>query len=320
MTLQDQKELTKVKSVPYIIRDDYHAMKPQEPINYLIENLITNASVNVFYGEPGSKKTYSLLSMAVAVANGKDWLGFKTKKSSVLFIDEESGEKRFSRRLNETIQGEDCQPNGNIKYISLGGFKLDRDICVQTLKKEIENNKIRLVIIDALAEIMDGDENSKKDVQPIMAALRKIADNTNCSIILIHHSNKGGGYRGSSVIKAASDLMIQVVSLPDKDIIDFYIDKNRDGKFPNFSAKACWNNDKFKLSHYENQEKLSPKEQYIINYLFTHGESYTNDIIKDVTICKPDQLRKSIFPLVKKNKIYCVNPNEKTNGAIYALV
>ena len=191
--------------------------------------------------------------MAVAVANGKEWLGFTTKKSPVLIIDEESGEKRFARRLNETMRGADCLATGQIYYISLAGFKLDKKEDIKTIESEIIRTESKLVIFDALADIMDGDENSKKDVQPVMNALRKIADNTDSSIILIHHSNKSGGYRGSTAIKASSDLMVQVTSDFDDSVVTFKTEKNRDGTYISWSAEATWDNDKFYF------ESTSPK-------------------------------------------------------------
>jgi RecA-family ATPase len=67
------------------------------------------------------------------------------------------------------------------------------------------------VIVDALADVMPGrDENAVKDTAPIFLTLRKIAEETQCAIIVIHHSNKTGGYRGSSAIKGAIDLLLSV--------------------------------------------------------------------------------------------------------------
>jgi RecA-family ATPase len=163
----------------YVLRNDSDAMKPQPPIEYVINDLITNSSLNVFYGEAGSKKTYVTISMAVAVVNGDDWLGFSTKKSPFIFIDEESGEKRFTRRLSEVMKGTDHVATEKLFYVSLAGFKLDNKEDIKTIESQINRTESKLIIIDALADIMDGDENSKKDVQPIMNALRKIADNTN---------------------------------------------------------------------------------------------------------------------------------------------
>lgn len=176
----------------YVVKTDHDAMLPQPPIDYIVNNLITTSSVSVFYGEPGSKKTYSILSLAVAVVNGIDWLGFSTKKYPVLYIDEESGDSRISKRMKETMNGLFCKSTGNLFYTSLSGFKLDRKEDVIIIENEVRDRKVKLIIFDALADIMDGDENLKKDVQPIMTSLRRIADSTNSAVIIIHHTGKSG--------------------------------------------------------------------------------------------------------------------------------
>ena len=80
----------------YVIRDASYALAPLPPIEWIIDQLISEGSVNLFYGEPGSKKTYSLLSLGVCVALGKSWLRFDTSQQDVLIIDEESGERRLA--------------------------------------------------------------------------------------------------------------------------------------------------------------------------------------------------------------------------------
>ncbi len=67
------------------------AMADQPPVQWVIEQLITAGSVSVFFGAPGSKKTWALLSLAVHVALGEPWLGFNTMPVKVLVIHEESG-------------------------------------------------------------------------------------------------------------------------------------------------------------------------------------------------------------------------------------
>ena len=304
----------------YALRNDEYAIRPQPPIDYIIGNLITNSSLNVFYGEAGSKKTYSALSMAVAVANGKEWLGFDTKKAPVLIIDEESGEKRLSRRLNETMKGMDCESSGQLYFISLAGFKLDNKEDVRTIESEINKLGAKLVIFDALADIMDGDENSKKDVQPVMNNLRKIADNTDSSIILIHHANKSGGYRGSTAIKASSDLMIQVSSDLDDSVISFKTEKNRDGTYISWSAEATWEDDIFYLLLTSPIKKSSSREEYVLNFLREAGESTIAEIIKNPIGCTVQGARKTVFALAKSGDIVRTNPEDKTKSAIYKIV
>jgi len=304
----------------YALRNDNYAIQPQPPIDYLITDLITNSSLNVFYGEPGSKKTYSALSMAVAVANGKDWLGFTTKKSPVLFIDEESGEKRLSRRLHETMLGMSCEATGQLFFISLANFKLDKKEDIRIIESEINKIGAKLVIFDALANIMDGDENSKKDVQPVMNSLRRIADNTDSSVILIHHANKSGGYRGSTAIKASSDLMVQVTSDLDDSIINFKTEKNRDGTYISWSAEAIWEDDKFYLEQTSPIQKTSSREEYVLNYLRENGESSVTEIIENPIGCTKQGARKAIYSLVKSDDIIRTNPKEGNKSAKYKII
>jgi hypothetical protein len=303
----------------FLIRSDKDAIQPQPPIDYIIPNLITNSSLNVFYGEAGSKKTYTALSMAVAVANGIDWLSFHTRKCPVLIIDEESGEKRLSRRLHETMEGLSCLASGQIYYTCLEGIKFDKQSHIKDVESAILETKAKLVIIDALADVMDGDENSKRDVQPVMNALRKIADNTDSAILLIHHSNKSGGYRGSTAIKASSDLMVQVTSDFDDSIITFKTEKNRDGSYTTWSAEATWDDDVFYLVPISNIKKNTGREEFVLSYLLEHGESAITDIIESPIGCTTSGARKAIYSLAKDEKIIRTNPEEGNKGARYIL-
>jgi RecA-family ATPase len=304
----------------YALRNDTYAIQPQPPIDYLIIDLITNSSLNVFYGEAGSKKTYSALSMAVAVANGIDWLGFTTKKSPVLIIDEESGEKRLSRRLNEVMRGMNLGASEQLFFISLAGFKLDKKEDVRIIESEINKIGAKLVIFDALADIMDGDENSKKDVQPVMNNLRKIADNTDSSILLIHHANKGGGYRGSTAIKASSDLMVQVTSDLDDSVINFKTEKNRDGTYISWTAEANWDDDIVTIEPTSPIQKTSSREDYVLTYLRENGESLVSDIIENPIGCTKQGAKKAVYSLVKSGDIVRTNPKEGNKGAKYKVV
>jgi hypothetical protein len=302
----------------YILRDAAYALEPQPPINYIVNNLLTNSSLNLFFGEPGSKKTYTTLSLAVCVANGKPWLDFKTKQTPVLIIDEESGERRFSRRLAEAIRGELCDTSSPIHYASLAGFKLDSDNDPTILQALIENTAAGLVIFDALADLMDGDENDKKDVQPVFNHLRKIAENTDSAILVIHHSNKQGGYRGSSAIKGSVDLMVQVTSENGSNLINFQTEKNRDGEKTAWAAEAVWTESEFYLKPSDNRPIESrAREQYVIKYLTDHGPSYLTDLMADANTCSPGGAKQGLYALAKLGKVKRTNPGNRK--AMYEL-
>lgn len=123
-----------------------------------------------------------------------------------------------------------------LKFASLEGFDMHNPNDVDKLQSLIEKTHAKVIIIDSLADIMSGkDENSVKDVQPVFLALRKISEKTQSAIIVIHHKNKNGGYRGSSAIKGAVDLLL-TVKKSGSNGIEFNIEKTRDTEPYKFGA------------------------------------------------------------------------------------
>lgn len=76
----------------------------------------------------------------------------------------------------------------------------------------VQELKARLVVIDTLTEFVSGlvdDPNRPAQLQPILKALRAIAQQTGCGIVLLHHASKvNGDYRDSTQIGAGVDAMV----------------------------------------------------------------------------------------------------------------
>ncbi len=308
----------------YTVRSAADALKPQPPIEYIVDKLITAGSLGVFYGEPGSKKTYCLLYLGVCVATGSPCLDFKTFLKPVLIVDEESGETRLSRRLGEVLRGCVAGVDTQLHYVSLAGFKMDSDNDPIILQALIETLGAKLVIMDALADVMGGDENSKEDTQPVFTALRKIADRTGAAIILIHHSNKAGGYRGSSAIKGAVDLMVKVESEDGSNVINFASEKNRDGDPQKWAAVAAWNNEDetFKLRPWTmtNEPHYSKAQAYVLRFLEDKTEpAAIDDIENSADTCSPNAARQAVYSLVSQKKVYRTNPGKAGGRGVTAL-
>ena len=311
----------------FVVRTAADALKPQAPLEWIVDRIISKGSVNIFYGDPGAKKTYALLSMAVCIAKGKPWLELTVIPCKVLFIDEETGEKRLSLRIAAALRGELAGEDTPIEFISLAGFKLDDPNDTVILKAVIQERGAGVIILDALADVMTGDENSKQDTQPIFNRLRMIAEETGAAIIIIHHSNKVGGYRGSSAIKGAVDLMILVESKNGNDYLDFTSEKNRDGEAVKWAAKAAWlmNPERFHLTAREPLEKLKPlplSQDYVIRFLKEHGPAKMSAIMGAADTCESGTAKKAVYALVRLGKVYRTNPDEQGQGieAVYDLV
>lgn len=284
-------------------RDVYQA---SEPLEFLVDGLITKGSVNLLVGEGGAKKTWALLDLAVCVATGAPWLDFTLHQTPVLIVDEESGERRLRRRLFEALNGHLVKENdaAPIAFTSLNMLDLKLAGDVLDLKNAITATGAGLVIIDALADIMPGaDENSVKDVQPIFMKLRYLADTTGAAIFLIHHSNKQNGYRGSSAIKGAVDLMLMCESQPGERFINFNAEKARDIEPMKFTACATWQTEtaQFYLTPTELEKKihLNKGQRYVLRYLLEHGNSELTTVTNSADICSPTTAKGAYYNLVE---------------------
>jgi hypothetical protein len=324
-SLDDHSHIDPSKSPErYVIRDASFALAPHPPIKWIIDQLISTGSLSMFFGDPGTKKTFSMLSLAVCVALGKPWLDFETTTRKVLIVDEESGEPRLALRLGKAIRGELGDESTPIKFVSHGGFNLDDKKGEDELQNLIKTTGAGLVIIDALAEIMNGDENSKQDTHPVFAALRRIAEETRAAIIPIHHSNKNGGYRGSSAIMGALDQMIKIESKDGSNWIQFTTEKSRDSVAVNFTAEVTWTENQFHLRRAEVKDKVKPLSQsqsYVIQYLAKNGASPMPDIMGAADSCSENAAKQAVYKLVGMDKVYRTNPDKKGPGvkAIYDL-
>ena len=87
----------------------------------------------------------------------------------------------------------------------------------------------RLVVIDTLAMAMSGgDENRTQDIGIVLKNMKKIQQELDCHVMVLHHPGKdeSRGARGSSALHAASDTVLELKKT--KDIVCVRAVKQRD--------------------------------------------------------------------------------------------
>ena len=309
----------------YVVHDAADALAPRASVEWIVKGLIYEKSITVLYGDGGSKKTWSTMFLAACVSSGVAWGDFETRKGRVLFVDEENGHDEIAERAGRCLRGALADETAELFYISLAAFHLDNPQDEALLTAEILRQGADLVAMDALADLMEGDENSKQDTQPVFNALRRISEKTGAAILIIHHANKNGGHRGSSVIKDAPDVLLQVSSDPESNYINFKTEKNRKGKAQKWAMRATWSQDSFYLTGAETLEKikaLSKSQEYVLRYLTEHGASPLPAIMAAADTCSSEAARKAAYNLAGLKRIYRTNPGVIGQGAtaIYDLV
>lgn len=191
------------------------ALLPPPALHWCIEGLLAQPSLTILVGNPGAKKTFLAIDLAVCVALGQPWLGRKVDQSSVLFVDEETGLHPLWARFNSALTAHNSSWGVPLSFVSLGGYNLRDEKDSDALIHRALSIEARLIIVDALANLMRGSgESNLATIQPVLFNLRRLAEYCNAAVLVIHHTNRHGFFRGSSAISAAADLMLSIESDP----------------------------------------------------------------------------------------------------------
>ncbi len=146
------------------------------------------------------KSTFAY-ALAVAVAQGRPFLGFPTKQEGVLILAVEEHPRDVRRRLRRFgIRSEDPV------YVHAG--RLDNSpAALKEIQDFITKNRVTLVILDTLARYWNiTDENDNAQVVRSVSPFLDLARETGAAVTLVHHERKTGGEQGRS-IRGASALV-----------------------------------------------------------------------------------------------------------------
>lgn len=322
----DEQDL---QSKRYTLHHISEAMGPLKEIDWVVDALFSRGSVSVVVGPPGSKKTYSLLDLALCVANGSDWLERFVSQGSVLLIDEESGALRLQKRLQEVVRAQSFDGTTlPVYYTTMELWNLLDKGDVQEMDNLFAEVEPVLVVMDALADLMPGgDENTVKDTHPVFQRLRWLAEKHQCAIIVIHHSNRQGKYRGSTAIMGAVDLMLMVESEKDSTTIKFSTEKARDTEPQTFAAQIIFNevDHSARLICTEAPKRLarfSQSECYVINWLKAHDNRDWVVNIKnnaEANGCAPATAERAIYRLQERGYLARCNDGKPGERAMVEL-
>lgn len=172
------------------------------PLQHVVEHMIVANTVWMLAGRPKSGKSWLLMQLARALDDESTWLGRKTKRPSrVLYIALEDGERRVWERLHAM----DWKPK-HVDFI----FELNEPLGQggETMFSVLKaTHGYEVFILDTLrAAIGAADENDNNAMASLMNTIATLAHHDEFTLILSHHTRKGGGNEGDSfdAIRGAS--------------------------------------------------------------------------------------------------------------------
>lgn len=159
-----------------------------EENSWLVENIVPVGQAGLVVAPSKSFKSSVTLNMAIAVAQGKEFAGLKTKKSNVLIIANEDTPHVLHQRLN----GYDDIVEG-LNFLTGGLFRLDNSDHMNSLYAYILQNNIKLVVFDNLKDMLStpdtlNDMSKMNDVLNNITKLKLIFEDV--TFMLVAHARK----------------------------------------------------------------------------------------------------------------------------------
>lgn len=189
----------------------------------LIEGILRQGHKMLLVGPSKSGKSFSLIELCIAIAEGTKWMGRQCKQGDVLYVNFELDRASCLHRFKDVYQTLGLTPNNanRIFIWNLRGKTPALDQLVPKLIRRAEKKKYIAVVVDPIYKVITGDENSASEMAKFCNQFDKIADALGASVIYAHHHSKGaqGSKKsmdrasGSGVFARDPDALLDMIEL-----------------------------------------------------------------------------------------------------------
>lgn len=204
----------------------------------LIEGILRQGHKMLLVGPSKSGKSFSLIELCIAIAEGTKWMGRQCKQGDVLYVNFELDRASCLHRFKDVYQTLGLTPNNanRIFVWNLRGKTPALDQLVPKLIRRAEKKKYIAVVVDPIYKVITGDENSASEMAEFCNQFDKIADALGASVIYAHHHSKGaqGGKKsmdrasGSGVFARDPDALLDMIELDmNKEVKEHFINEAR---------------------------------------------------------------------------------------------
>jgi hypothetical protein len=184
---------------------------------WLVEKLIVENALGFIFGAPSSVKTFLALDLSLTLATGQtEWWGRGIGRSgAVVYISSEGmADLKFRIMAWEQHRGVDADDAPFWLVHESINFTQKADIrkllaTVQAIADEA--GPIAAVFVDTVSRVLPGvDENLQKDMTTFVNGCDAVRKTFGATVIGLHHVSRAGNMRGSTVIPAAGDFVIEM--------------------------------------------------------------------------------------------------------------
>lgn len=199
-TYEEWESTLYVRKLPDPIPVNLFHDPPPRPIP-IVEDTLNPGEIMLISGPPKAGKSFLSMQMALAVAEGKSFIGLKCRKGSVLYIDGELQAVEVIDRIRGIMEKMGIQryPD-NLSVIPVK----NTDVTLEDVISDIEHGSVKwsLIILDPYYILSNIDENSNSELRGELRNLSRLTK-LGSAVAIIHHQTKGFQGGKSNIDRAA---------------------------------------------------------------------------------------------------------------------
>ena len=190
---------------------------PNPKHDWIIPAFVPKPGLVLLVGEPKAGKTSLAIQLALAIGQGRDFLGKPANKRRVLYIQGDTSELVWRTMLyNYRTRGVDL--GGDVHVIhpqdALYGIDIMTPDGTAYVREALLNCDPDVVIVDVLREMHSADEQNSTAMKAVVNQLMALLDGR--TVILLHHTRKldpslpvdpMNASRGTSYIPGRADIV-----------------------------------------------------------------------------------------------------------------
>lgn len=190
---------------------DMSELEELKPPKWLVENVLTENGMSVWWGKSGSLKSFVALDVAMSVACGRPFQGHSVKAGLVVYLAAEGAFGVAKRVLGwHATKGSGAPAQFKLIPQPVSVVKEIDELIAAILALP---ERPALIVLDTLARTFGaGHENDTADMGAYVVAVDKLREATGAHVAIVHHSGKDEerGERGNVALRGACDTIVYV--------------------------------------------------------------------------------------------------------------
>lgn len=188
--------------------DDLLKLKPKD---FMLYPLLKEGVYCLIYGGSDVAKTWFALHLAICLSQGRaPFAGWEFRGSAplnVMYVAGEMKEEEYGDRMRKLLAEQKTNPRFRFLRKDLDLASLEDQ---ERVSKLIEMRKSQVVVLDNLSTLATNG-HTEGQFEKVLALIRKLQDE-DIIVILVHHENREGGFKGSGKIELVADQSLHLFS------------------------------------------------------------------------------------------------------------